>query len=140
MEEIAEVLEVLDKEIKISLRRTSACDACASVNLCRPGGQQSLTIPKPADLSLRRGDVIKVAITDRAFLGTVFFVYGLPTMDFIIAVGLVEALTKNPLWALLVGLAVLAISLAFMILVDRIVKKKNGLHITVVGILKKNTF
>lgn len=137
MEEIAEVIEVLDKEIKISLRRTAACDGCASVNLCRPGGKQYLMITKPTDLKVGRGDIIKVAISDRAFLGTILLVYGLPTLDFLIFVGVVEAVTKNPLFALLAGLAALIISLAFVVFIDRLVKRKNGPFVTVIGIVNK---
>lgn len=135
MEETAEVIEVLDRELKIRLRRTAACQHCSSVNLCRPGGQECLTIDKPASLEVKAGDEIRVSISNKTFVWTVLFVYGLPTLVFILTIGLVDSWTGHSLLALVAGFLALSATLFLMIKVDKMVKKNQVLEVAVLGIL-----
>ncbi len=117
--------------VRLRIRRDSACGgACASCGGCGEAEQRTLLVEADDPLGVKPGDIVRVSSGSGTVLALVMVAYLLPVVLFFLGYALGPAVSL-PGW--LGGLLGFGLSLAAVLLVDRLVLAKRPVRYTVSG-------
>ena len=126
-----------DKNIaETEITRSSACgDSCATCGLC-PG--RSMVVKADNSIGAAEGASVLLSMSDKKVLGAAFLVYVIPVIMLIIGYAIGKAAFKTEPGAIAVGFALMALSFAAIIIIDRRVRQHYTPKIVkIIGDVKK---
>ncbi len=120
IEEEGIVMETHDGLAKVSIMAKSACEKCASAEVCHPKGEESY-MEASNPLGAKKGQKVKVVLAPQVYLKASIILYGIPMAVFVAAAILGKNLAvragadaNSDLWAFFAGLAGLLVSFLFI--------------------------
>jgi sigma-E factor negative regulatory protein RseC len=141
MVEKAKVIEIKDDLAKLEIRRVSACgESCAS---CKGGcAPTNIYVNAVNRLEAKVGEYVEIEMSTKIFLNTVVITYGLPLIMLIIGTfagsTLADSLRltiNNDLAGVLLGFALMALSLILIARQDKKYKKQGKIKFEMKKIL-----
>lgn len=135
MDQIGQVVELQGKMAVVRVRRTSACgENCGSCNgECTP---TSTNLKAINGLNAKVGDMVKVEMSQGAFLTLAFVGYILPILITIAAYFAVYKITSDTLVSDICAVAALIITLIVFYITDKLPKKSTRFSSRVIRILR----
>ena len=120
IEEEGIVMETHDDIAKVAVLAKSACEKCASAEVCHPKGEESY-MEASNPLGAKKGQKVKVVLAPQMYLKASIILYGIPMTVFIAAAIIAKnvaikagAEANSDLWAFLAGAAALLVSFFFI--------------------------
>ena len=136
MEETGTVIEVMDRTALISTQAKGVCHSCSARGICHLGGQKgTMEVEAWNRLGAAVGDRVQVRISGRSTLTAAFLLYLVPLLGFLLGVLIGESLTGDQVWAVVIGLAFLAVIYGVIRLLDRRIGRAAGMRPEIVSIL-----
>src|SRR5574340_1253465 len=109
IEEEGIVMETHDGLARVSILAKSACEKCASAEICHPQGEESF-MEASNPLGAKTGQKVKVVIAPQLYLKASIILYGIPSAVFIAAAIIAKKLAvqlgseaNSDLWAFVAG-------------------------------------
>ena len=120
IEEEGIVIETTGGLAKVSILAKSACEKCASSEVCHPQGEDSF-MEASNPLGAKKGQKVKVVVAPQVYLKASIILYGIPMTVFIAAAIIGKNLAQkfsgeanSDLWAFISGMALMAVSFFFL--------------------------
>jgi sigma-E factor negative regulatory protein RseC len=120
IEEEGIVIETTGGLAKVSILAKSACEKCASSEVCHPQGEDSF-MEATNPLGAKKGQKVKVVVAPQVYLKASIILYGIPMTVFIAAAIIGKNLAQkfsgeanSDLWAFISGMALMAVSFFFL--------------------------
>jgi sigma-E factor negative regulatory protein RseC len=120
IEEEGIVIETTGGLAKVSILARSACEKCASSEVCHPQGEDSF-MEATNPLGAKKGQKVKVVVAPQVYLKASIILYGIPMTVFIAAAIIGKNLAQkfsgeanSDLWAFISGMALMAVSFFFL--------------------------
>ena len=120
IEEEGIVIETTGGLAKVSILAKSACEKCASSEVCHPQGEDSF-MEASNPLGAKKGQKVKVVVAPQVYLKASIILYGIPMTVFIAAAIIGKNLAQkfsgeanSDLWAFVSGMALMAVSFFFL--------------------------
>ena len=131
------IVEKIDgTQITVSVVKTSMCgDNCAS---CKGGcatTSQTVQAVNETNEALRPGDVVQLETETGKVIGVSAVIYLLPLVCLFLVYFIVQSFTKSEIVCALCGLGAALLSLFFMRIFDRYIKRKNALLVRITDIV-----
>ena len=141
IEEEGIVMEVWDGLAKVSIIAKSACEKCASADVCHPGGDDSY-MEATNPLGAKKGQKVKVVLAPQVYLKASIILYGIPMAVFVAAaiIGKNAGLkygeaAQSDLWAFLSGMTFMLVSFFFIQRYNKKVEKTQEYKPVIVEII-----
>jgi len=139
MEEIGTVIRVGNRTAQVSTQARGLCRSCSARGVCHISGRKSeMEVEAWNHLGAAVGDQVLIRVSGRSTLTAVFLLYFVPLLGFLLGVFLGQNLTGQQVWAVVVGLAVMAAIYAGIRLFDRRIGRSAGMRPEIVKILVKS--
>ncbi len=120
IEEEGIVIETTGGLAKVSILAKSACEKCASSEVCHPQGEDSF-MEASNPLGAKKGQKVKVVVAPQVYLKASIILYGIPMTVFVAAAIIGKNLAEkfsgeanSDLWAFISGMALMAVSFFFL--------------------------
>jgi len=120
IEEEGIVIETTGGLARVSILARSACEKCASSEVCHPQGEDSF-MEATNPLGAKKGQKVKVVVAPQVYLKASIILYGIPMTVFIAAAIIGKNLAQkfsgeanSDLWAFISGMALMAVSFFFL--------------------------
>jgi sigma-E factor negative regulatory protein RseC len=141
IEEEGIVIETTGGLAKVSILAKSACEKCASSEVCHPQGEDSF-MEATNPLGAKKGQKVKVVVAPQVYLKASIILYGIPMTVFIAAAIIGKNLAQkfsgeanSDLWAFISGMALMAVSFFFLRRYNKKVEKTQEYKPVIVEIL-----
>lgn len=141
IEEEGIVIETTGGLAKVSILAKSACEKCASSEVCHPQGEDSY-MEASNPLGAKKGQKVKVVVAPQVYLKASIILYGIPMTVFIAAAIIGKNLAEkfsgeanSDLWAFISGMAFMAVSFFFLRRYNQKVEKTQEYKPVIVEIL-----
>ncbi len=139
MEETGTVIRVGDRTAQVSIQVRGTCRSCSARGVCHlSAGKREMEVEAWNHLGAAVGDEVLIRVSGRSTLTAVFLLYLVPLLGFLLGVFLGQKLTGQQVWAVLVGLAVMAAIYAGIWLFDRRIGRSAGRRPEIVKILVRS--
>ena len=141
IEEEGIVIETTGGLAKVSILAKSACEKCASSEVCHPQGEDSF-MEASNPLGAKKGQKVKVVVAPQVYLKASIILYGIPMTVFVAAAIIGKNLAQkfsgeanSDLWAFIAGMALMAVSFFFLRRYNKKVEKTQEYKPVIVEIL-----
>ena len=141
IEEEGIVIETTGGLAKVSILAKSACEKCASSEICHPQGEGSF-MEASNPLGAKKGQKVKVVVAPQVYLKASIILYGIPMTVFVAAAIIGKNLaqkfsgeTNSDLWAFISGMVLMAVSFFFLRRYNQMVEKRQEYKPVIVEIL-----
>jgi sigma-E factor negative regulatory protein RseC len=141
IEEEGIVIETTGSLAKVSILAKSACEKCASSEVCHPQGEDSY-MEAVNPLGAKKGQKVKVVVAPQVYLKASIILYGIPMSVFVAAAIIGKNLAQkfsgeanSDLWAFISGMALMAVSFFFLRRYNHKVEKTQEYKPVIVEIL-----
>jgi len=141
IEEEGIVIETAGGLAKVSILAKSACEKCASSEVCHPQGEDSY-MEASNPLGAKKGQKVKVVVAPQVYLKASIILYGIPMTVFVAAAIIGKNLAQtfsgeanSDLWAFLSGMVLMAVSFFFLRRYNKKVEKTQEYKPVIVEIL-----
>lgn len=120
IEEEGVVMEIQGDLAKVAVTAKSACEKCASAEICHPQGEESY-MEASNPLGAKKGQRVRVVLAPQMYLKASIILYGIPMAVFVAAAIAAKNLAitagaepDSDLWAFIAGVAGLLVSFFFI--------------------------
>ena len=120
IEEEGIVIETTGGVARVSILAKSACEKCASSEVCHPPGEDSF-MEASNPLGAKKGQKVKVVVAPQVYLKASIILYGIPMTVFVTAAIIGKNLAQkfsgeahSDLWAFLSGMTLMVVSFFFL--------------------------
>ncbi|HEY8443300.1 MAG TPA: SoxR reducing system RseC family protein [Clostridia bacterium] len=121
MLELGKVTAVMDDQVQVQFKRTSACDKCG---LCSgAGGNVTLTLKN--DLNAKEGDIVEVEISHKAVTLSYLIVFGIPILTLLLGVIIASAASFSELYSIVTAAAALLVGFLIVFVLDKVFAQKD---------------
>jgi sigma-E factor negative regulatory protein RseC len=141
IEEEGIVMETTGGLAKVSILAKSACEKCASSEVCHPQGEDSY-MEASNPLGAKKGQKVKVVVAPQVYLKASIILYGIPMTVFIAAAIIGKNLgvtfsgeAQSDLWAFISGMFFMVVSFFFLRRYNQQVEKTQEYKPVIVEIL-----
>jgi sigma-E factor negative regulatory protein RseC len=141
IEEEGIVIETTGGLAKVSILAKSACEKCASSEVCHPQGEDSF-MEASNPLGAKKGQKVKVVVAPQIYLKASIILYGIPMTVFVTAAIIGKNLAQkfsgeanSDLWAFISGMALMVVSFFFLRRYNKKVEKTQEYKPVIVEIL-----
>ena len=141
IEEEGIVMETAGGMAKVSILSKSACEKCASSEICHPEGEGSL-MEATNPLGAKKGQKVKVVLAPQVYLKASIILYGIPMAVFVAAAIIGKNIAEqyageanSDLWAFLSGTAFMTVSFFFIRRYNKKVEQTQEYRPVIVEIL-----
>ena len=141
IEEEGIVVETTGGLAKVSILAKSACEKCASSEVCHPQGEDSF-MEASNPLGAKKGQKVKVVVAPQVYLKASIILYGIPMTAFVAAAIIGKNLAQkfsgeanSDLWAFISGMVLMVVSFFFLRRYNKQVEKTQEYKPVIVEIL-----
>jgi sigma-E factor negative regulatory protein RseC len=141
IEEEGIVIETTGGLAKVAILAKSACEKCASSEVCHPQGEDSF-MEASNPLGAKKGQKVKVVVAPQVYLKASIILYGIPMTVFVTAAIIGKNLAQkfsgeahSDLWAFLSGMALMVVSFFFLRRYNKKVERTQEYKPVIVEIL-----
>jgi sigma-E factor negative regulatory protein RseC len=141
IEEEGIVIETSGGLAKVSILAKSACEKCASSEVCHPQGEDSF-MEASNPLGAKKGQKVKVVVAPQVYLKASIILYGIPMTVFVAAAIIGKNLgqkfsgeANSDLWAFISGMILMVVSFFFLRRYNQKVEKTQEYKPMIVEIL-----
>jgi len=141
IEEEGIVMETTGGLAKVSILAKSACEKCASSEVCHPQGEDSF-MEASNPLGAKKGQRVKVVVAPQVYLKASIILYGIPMTAFVAAAIIGKNLAQkfsgeanSDLWAFISGMVLMVVSFFFLRRYNKQVEKTQEYKPVIVEIL-----
>jgi sigma-E factor negative regulatory protein RseC len=141
IEEEGIVMETTGGLAKVAILAKSACEKCASSEVCHPQGEDSL-MEASNPLGAKKGQKVKVVVAPQVYLKASIILYGIPMTVFVAAAIIGKNLAQkfsgeahSDLWAFISGMALMVVSFFFLRRYNKKVERTQEYKPVIVEIL-----
>ncbi|MBU1122784.1 MAG: SoxR reducing system RseC family protein [Candidatus Omnitrophota bacterium] len=119
LKETVEVIDVTDTTIRVKFQKRPMCSCCKSTHICNVDNQESLVLPNPKNIAVKKGDSIEVGIEEGKNALVLFIIFLIPAVFFLLFL----ILTRN--WSSLASFSVAILGLMLYYLIVKIIMKNK---------------
>jgi len=141
IEEEGIVIDTTGGLARVSILAKSACEKCASSEVCHPQGEDSY-MEAANPLGAKKGQKVKVVVAPQVYLKASIILYGIPMTVFVAAAIIGKNLAQtfsgeahSDLWAFISGMALMVVSFFFLRRYNHKVEKTQEYKPVIVEIL-----
>ncbi len=128
MEEIGQVVEIRGRLALVSTEAKGACHSCSARGVCHLGEGKTMVAEAWNPLGAQVGDMVRIQLSSRSVLAAAFLLYIVPLLVFLAGLMLGRVLTHNQIWAVLLGLLLMAASYAGIRALDGRIRRAGKLR------------
>ena len=135
MTQVAQVKRILPNgRAEIAVVRQGACaHNCAECGGCMTAQQPTVTAVAENAAGAQAGEMVVVETENSTLMGVIAFVYLVP-MAFLVAGYLIAQLAgMTSGWCILAGAAAFMVSILFVVMLDRHIKKRQAIHFRIIS-------
>lgn len=136
MLELGKVTAVIDDNVQVQFKRTSACDKCKICSI-EQGGNVSITLKN--NLNAQVGDIVEVEVWQKAVTLSYLIVFGIPLLTVLLGVIIASAASLSELYSILVTAGSLILGFLIVFVLDKKVAKNQKFAPKIIRVIDQNS-
>lgn len=136
MLELGKVTAVMNDNVQVQFKRTSACDKCRACSIDQ-GGKVSITLKN--DLGAKVGDIVEVEIWEKAVTLSYLIVFGIPLVMLLLGIILASMARFNELYSIITAASSLVFGFLIVFVIDKIIGKNQRFAPKIIKVYNQNS-
>ena len=136
MLERGKVTAIMDDNVQVQFKRTSACDKCRACSIDQ-GGNVSIILKN--DLGAKVGDIVEVEILGKAVTLSYLIVFGIPLVMALLGVILASAARFSELYSIITVAGSLVFGFLVVFVIDKIIAKNQKFAPKIIRVYNQNS-